>query len=218
MDDAKRVVGKRPSSKDDDAHGTRVKAITGAKDTDDRHSRPDEDSPVHWMKVYDDPRPIKMLECRNKSGIVEGLEEVRHDPHPLLGRGQMKMNDLRKRVEPWLTSLFQSEHLSLLVGSGLTNAVHCIACNSSAAGMNRTEFAFNGKSIKAVADESARKAGRKEGNCEDDLRVANELLRGLEILGMTEVACKVRKEISDWMLGFARDFTKRGEYRGRSRQ
>lgn len=32
-------------------------------------------------------------------------------------------NDLRSRVEPWLTSLFQSEHLSLLVGSGLTTAI-----------------------------------------------------------------------------------------------
>ena len=27
--------------------------------------------------------------------------------------------ELRHRVEPWLTALFQSEHLSLLVGSGL---------------------------------------------------------------------------------------------------
>lgn len=34
---------------------------------------------------------------------------------------------LRTRIEPWLTALFQSEHLSLLVGSGLTYAVHCIA-------------------------------------------------------------------------------------------
>lgn len=29
----------------------------------------------------------------------------------------------RTRIEPWLTSLFQSEHLSLLCGSGITNAV-----------------------------------------------------------------------------------------------
>ena len=27
---------------------------------------------------------------------------------------------LRPRIEPWLTALVQSEHLSLLVGSGLT--------------------------------------------------------------------------------------------------
>lgn len=34
---------------------------------------------------------------------------------------------LRPRIEPWLTSLVQSEHLSLLVGSGLTHAVHWLA-------------------------------------------------------------------------------------------
>lgn len=28
-------------------------------------------------------------------------------------------SDLRSGIEPWLTSLFQSEHLSLLAGSGL---------------------------------------------------------------------------------------------------
>jgi len=32
--------------------------------------------------------------------------------------------NLRKEIEPWLTSLFQSEHLSLLAGTGLTTAIH----------------------------------------------------------------------------------------------
>ena len=31
--------------------------------------------------------------------------------------------ELKGRIEPWLTSLFQSEHLSLLVGSGLSTAI-----------------------------------------------------------------------------------------------
>src|SRR6267154_2414462 len=34
---------------------------------------------------------------------------------------------LRPRIEPWLTALVQSEHLSLLIGSGLTPAVHWLA-------------------------------------------------------------------------------------------
>ena len=29
----------------------------------------------------------------------------------------------RKKIEPWLSALFQAEHLNLLVGSGLTTAV-----------------------------------------------------------------------------------------------
>jgi hypothetical protein len=34
-----------------------------------------------------------------------------------------KVKGLRKKIEPWLTAIFQSEHLSLLAGSGLTSAV-----------------------------------------------------------------------------------------------
>lgn len=36
----------------------------------------------------------------------------------------------RNRIEPWLTSLFQSEHLSLLCGSGITNAISFLAGSS----------------------------------------------------------------------------------------
>ena len=38
---------------------------------------------------------------------------------------EVTIADLRKRVEPWLTALFQSEHLSLLIGTGLTSAACC---------------------------------------------------------------------------------------------
>ena len=37
--------------------------------------------------------------------------------------GNVDKTVYRTRIEPWLTSLFQSEHLSLLCGSGITNAV-----------------------------------------------------------------------------------------------
>ncbi|SUY95306.1 Uncharacterised protein [Citrobacter freundii] len=30
---------------------------------------------------------------------------------------------LRSRVEPWLTALFQSEHLNILIGAGLSSAI-----------------------------------------------------------------------------------------------
>ena len=32
---------------------------------------------------------------------------------------------LRSKIEPWLTAVFQSEHLSLLIGTGLTTAILC---------------------------------------------------------------------------------------------
>lgn len=46
----------------------------------------------------------------------------------------------RKRIEPWLTSLFQSEHLSLLCGSGITNAISHKAGANGGATMGATTF------------------------------------------------------------------------------
>ncbi|HWQ76458.1 MAG TPA: SIR2 family protein [Syntrophomonas sp.] len=86
---------------------------------------------------------------------------------------------LRARIEPWLTALFQSEHLSLLVGSGLTHAVHHIALEKSLPGMNKGCFSIFNAQISEAADKTARDAGRNDANIEDQIRVANELLSGL---------------------------------------
>ena len=89
---------------------------------------------------------------------------------------------LRPRIEPWLTALVQSEHLSLLVGSGLTHAIHRIATDKASPGMETVEFdAFNDE-ISTEAERVAESAKREKGNFEDQIRAASELLRGLEIL------------------------------------
>ena len=36
---------------------------------------------------------------------------------------ELNADDLKKEVEPWLSAIFQSEHLSVLIGSGLTSSV-----------------------------------------------------------------------------------------------
>lgn len=89
---------------------------------------------------------------------------------------------LRPRIEPWLTALVQSEHLSLLIGSGLTHAVHYMVKGESAPGMATVPFVVHGEEISTDAKRSAEVAGRRDGNIEDQLRSANELLRGLEIV------------------------------------
>lgn len=92
-------------------------------------------------------------------------------------------SDLRPRIEPWLTSLFQSEHLSLMVGSGLTTAIQWEACGTANNGMTgESDFTVFSEEIKKVAHDSAVKAGRKEANLEDTIRVANELIKGLAVL------------------------------------
>lgn len=88
---------------------------------------------------------------------------------------------LRKRIEPWLTALFQAEHLSLLVGSGLTHAVHRIAKGKALPGMDQYDFAVFKDQIGERATLSAEKTGRgKSPNLEDQIRVVNEMIAGLD--------------------------------------
>ncbi len=115
--------------------------------------------------------------------------------------------ELRPRIEPWLTSLFQSEHLSLLAGSGLTHSVHILSAGKKAAGMDKIEFSILANKISSASEASAARADRKEGNIEDQLRVANELLRGLEILGCKK-ADKIRIEITDALKNFSESILK----------
>lgn len=92
-------------------------------------------------------------------------------------------NELRTHIEPWLTSLFQSEHLSLLVGSGLTTAIQYAACGTSNNGMGAPPtFSVFEDSITKAANDSAVQTGRQEVNIEDQIRVANELIAGLRVL------------------------------------
>jgi hypothetical protein len=89
---------------------------------------------------------------------------------------------LRTRVEPWLTALVQSEHLSLLIGSGLSHAIHRMATEKGLPGMETISFDTLNEEITTEAERSAKAAGREKGNFEDQIRVANELLRGLQII------------------------------------
>lgn len=93
---------------------------------------------------------------------------------------------LRSRIEPWLTALVQSDHLSMLIGSGLTNAIHGIATGKSPRGMNAIGFDSFKDEIEAKARQIAKAAKRQCGNFEDSFRTATDLLRGLEILNFRE--------------------------------
>lgn len=90
--------------------------------------------------------------------------------------------EYRKKIEPWLTALFQSDHFSLFVGSGLTTALGFMG-DFGAKGMERPDFPEEfKKKIQSEATKSAEKAARGTPNIEDDLRIAFELLRGYEII------------------------------------
>ena len=117
-------------------------------------------------------------------------------------------NILRSRIEPWLTSLFQSEHLSLLCGSGITTAISLLAGATGGTTMATATFTKYKDEIKESAEESAKANGRGEGNIEDQIRTANDLLRGLKILKRKEDASVLEKELNSIISEFAASILK----------
>lgn len=140
------------------------------------------DKPLNTLKVRDDD------ELRFRATDEPGSFEVDGATPDWLKNtdgGRYPVTALRARIEPWLTALVQSEHLALLVGSGLTHAVHWLAAGNGAPGAMSTLTlkSTHAEAIEAASKAAATSAGRAQGNIEDQLRTANELLRGLEILG-----------------------------------
>lgn len=158
---------------------------------------------MNIIKVREDKEPVEFEKVSEEEGffklIKEGTSYINNE-------GKFSEIELRSRVEPWLSSLFQSEHLSLLLGSGLSSAIQYAATDSSNNGMDGLDFSdseYKDK-IKEFAKKSAEKAGRGNPNIEDYIRVANELLRGLEISESDKAGEEVlRKEINK----IIKDFT-----------
>ena len=159
------------------------------------------------LKIRDDERVV--LNCTgDEFEIKEGksLSWLASDKT----QGKINLSTLRSGIEPWLTSLFQSEHLSLLVGTGLTYSLNkMVTTSNSNTEKNTTAPETNGQAstnskkelmdipnitsekykelILSSAKEIAEKNHRGNPNIEDTIRVINEMLRGLEILGHSKI-------------------------------
>lgn len=94
----------------------------------------------------------------------------------------------RQAIEPWLSAVFQSEHLSVLVGSGFTSGLAHMS-GAGATGMGQAVFgtAYDDK-INEHAEQTAGELGRGQPNIEDQIRAAQALIAGLGILGMADAA------------------------------
>lgn len=109
---------------------------------------------------------------------------------------------LRREIEPWLSAVFQSEHLSLVIGSGLSIAVATRA-GATATSMAAPAFsATHADRVAKRADLLATEARRGAANIEDAVRAALQLLGGLEVLE-DESAQAWREEISSALGAFA---------------
>jgi hypothetical protein len=109
----------------------------------------------------------------------------------------------RRVIEPWLSAVFQSEHLSLLAGSGLTAAMTA-AVGAEAPCMEKVSFASELEpQVNAWAEKTAREIGRGEPNIEDQIRVALQLVAGLEIIE-DERAAPLRTAVNDVLTAFVK--------------
>lgn len=160
---------------------------------------------ANTLKIRDDHQPLRFT-AEGDAFKLEDSSQAAWLTGKTFGR-----KELRNRIEPWLTSLFQSEHLSLLAGSGLTHAVHYLAAGKGAAGMSALALSHHQTEINQAAETAAEAAGREKGNLEDQLRVANELLRGLEILQQKTAAEALRTELQTGMQDFAKSILKSEE-------
>ena len=107
----------------------------------------------------------------------------------------------KKHIEPWLSAVFQSEHLGLLLGSGFTTAI-AEQAKTKAADMkcDYSSFPYK-KELEVAANKAALSMGRGKGNIEDQIRVANLLAQGLGIIG-DENSTKVKIALSNLFKNF----------------
>ena len=134
------------------------------------------------LKTRDDNTRIAFLKAENPEDSTKPFVLKEGESCSWLKKeASFGTTELRPRIEPWLTALCQSEHLSLLLGSGLTHAVHHIATDNDLPGMAKGDFGVYNEEISVEANRSSELTKRASGNFEDQIRAANELLRGLEI-------------------------------------
>lgn len=88
----------------------------------------------------------------------------------------------RRRLEPWLSAVFQAEHLSLLLGNGFTTAIAREAGGTPVSMDVQSLGCPHEEKVSAHAARMAEAMGRGSPNFEDQLSAALTLLAGLEIL------------------------------------
>lgn len=110
--------------------------------------------------------------------IVHVAGETASPPAP-----ETEIAKWRKHIEPWLSAVFQAEHLSLLLGNGFTTAMANLA-GTPPVPMNVAAFGCpNEDRVLTHATAAAASMGRGAANIEDQISAALALVTGLKILG-----------------------------------
>ena len=131
-----------------------------------------------YLKLGDDQSPVELAPYGDNGSfkVIGGCTWAKAED-------EITPDSLRSRIEPWLTALFQSEHLNLLLGAGLSTAVQQSATGKPPQGMGWiTDLKVCKAEIDSYVTTTAKASGRNDGNIEDQIRSINELIKGLEIL------------------------------------
>jgi hypothetical protein len=107
----------------------------------------------------------------------------------------------RKHIEPWLSAIFQADHLNLLLGSGFTTAIGNMAGAPTTA-MTKVKFdTMYDAAIDGHAEAGAKAMGRGSANIEDKFRSGLTLLDGLAVIDTAE-ADKLKTALDSQMCAF----------------
>jgi len=135
--------------------------------------------------------------CYRVGSHMDERDDLPTDPKAL----GLFIDSSRKRIEPWLSAVFQAEHLNLLLGSGFTIAIGYIA-GTRATGMSKVTFGtIYDASIDAHADAGAKLMNRGTANIEDQFRSAMSVLEGLNVTDR-EAAAGFKTTINTQMSAF----------------
>lgn len=108
----------------------------------------------------------------------------------------------RRHIEPWLSAVFQAEHLNLLVGAGFSVALSDVA-NIESAGMGYEDLDTKyDERIRAHAAKSAAEMGRGNPNVEDQIRSTLVLIEALTLMDSETNAATLKTALDERLKAF----------------
>src|SRR5713226_5507371 len=120
--------------------------------------------------------------CYRAGSYSDSWDNIPADPDEL----DTFVSISRKRIEPWLSAVFQAEHLNLALGSGFSTAIGCVA-GAPATDMAKVTFGTDyDAAIDLHAEAGAKVMNRAPANIEDQFRSALALLEGLNVIDASE--------------------------------
>lgn len=144
---------------------------------------------------------VEMLDKLHICFVRNTLEEYSEEEFDnlqkeLTASGKSIEDEFRKKIEPWLTAVFQAEHLSLLVGNGFTMGLSYL-CNHTPASMDDMDVGGSySEQVKTYAKKTAKEIGRGIPNIEDTIRTLQILKNGFDALQNEAATNEILEEVN----------------------